>query len=113
MAIVERHESPGLQLTLFVDLTDGDWTIGFEGFPYHTHGDILSETEYAGTPEQATRAFVKEIVESLRPIVIWRVDGRIRDLSMPHKLDRSQLQANLDKYGLPGETFELRYWNGQ
>lgn len=32
MAIVERHLSPDERFTLLVDVTDGDWTIGFEGY---------------------------------------------------------------------------------
>src|SRR4051812_46190309 len=110
MAIVERHESSDRQLTLIVDFTAGDWTIGFEGFAYHTHGDILAQTQYAGTPEQATRSFVADILESRRPIVISRVDGKIRDLGVPQALNRADMDANIAKYGFPGETWEARYW---
>ena len=113
MAIVERHESTDRQLALLVDFTDGDWTIGFDGFPYHTHGDVLAETEYAGTPEQATRSFVADILASRRPIVIWRVHGKIRDLGVPQQLNRADLDADIAKYGFPGETWEARYWDGR
>ena len=42
MAIVERHTSPDGLLELIVDRADdGDWTVGFDGFAWHTHGDIL------------------------------------------------------------------------
>ncbi len=113
MAIVERHQSTDLQLTLIVDVTDGDWTVGFDGFPYHTHGDILAQTEYAGTSEQAMRSFVVDILESRRPIVIWRVYGKIRDLGMPQEFSRAELDADIAKYGFPGETWEARYWDGR
>jgi hypothetical protein len=32
MAIVERHTSPDGSMVLAVDLTAGDWTIGFDGY---------------------------------------------------------------------------------
>ena len=41
MTILERHTSPDNLLHLVVDFTDGDWTIGFEGCAWHTHGDLL------------------------------------------------------------------------
>lgn len=113
MAIIERHQSPDHQLTLVVELADGDWTIGFEGFPFHTHGDILARTEYPGTPEQATQEFVAEILQSRRPVVIFRVNGKIRDFGVPEKFDRARLQSDIAKYGLAGETFEARYWDGR
>jgi hypothetical protein len=113
MTIIERHQSLDRQLALLVGLTGDDWTIGFDGFPYHTHGDILAQTEYGGTPEQATRSFVADIIESRRPIVIWRVNGKIRDFHVSHKFDRAELEANIAKYGFPGETFEARYWDGR
>jgi hypothetical protein len=113
MAIVERYESPDRQLTLVVDLTSDDWTVGFDGFPYHTHGDILAQTEYAGNPELATRSFVTDILKSRRPIIIWRVNGKIRDLAVPQEFCRAELEANVTKHGFPGETFEARYWDGR
>ena len=113
MAIVERHQSPDRQLTLLVDLTGDDWTVGFDGFPYHTHGDILAGTGYAGTPEQATRAFVADILASRRPIVIWRVNGKIRDLDVPQELNSAELDADVARYGFAGETWEARYWDGR
>lgn len=113
MAIIERHISSDRQLILIVDCTAGDWTVGFEGFPYHTHGDILAQTRYTGTPGVAARLFVTDILESRCPIVIWSVNGKIRDLGVPEEFNRNELEADLKKYGFPGETFEVRYWDGR
>jgi hypothetical protein len=41
MMAVERHTSPDRLIELVVIVPDGDWTIGFVGYPWHTHGDIL------------------------------------------------------------------------
>lgn len=113
MAIVERHQSPDGLLTLIVDCSNGDWSIGFEGYPFHTHGDILSAWGYAGSPEQATRSFVADILESRRPIVVWRLNGKIRDFDVPIEVNPAELAADLARDGVAGETVEVRYWDGR
>lgn len=77
MAIVERHTSPDGLLQQIVDhADDGDWSVGFENFAWHTHGDILT-SEYGGTPESAVRACVNDIIAYRRVIVISRLDGQM------------------------------------
>src|SRR5438046_1455790 len=40
MTIIEEHQSPDGLLRLIVQRDDdGDIAIGFEGYPWHTHGD--------------------------------------------------------------------------
>jgi hypothetical protein len=107
MAIVERHRSADGLLELIVDHTAGDWTIGFSGVPGHTHGDILAELE-GGSPESATKAYVRDILDSKRVIVIHRVDGVIRDAWVA-----DVPVADLVKPTSPTETIETRLWNGQ
>jgi hypothetical protein len=39
----EQHVTPDGALTLVVARDDdGDITVGFDGFPWHTHGDLLA-----------------------------------------------------------------------
>ena len=53
MALIERQISPDSQLQLIVDRADdGDWGVGFDGFAWHTHGDLLA-SHYGGSPEEA------------------------------------------------------------
>ncbi len=112
MAVLERYRSfDGINFLL--KEVDGDWIAGFEDFPWHTHGDILYAWGYRGTPSEAARAFVDDILQSRRPFVIWRVNGDIRDFDVPYELDLEELKEDCAKYGVPGETFEARYWNGQ
>ena len=41
---IVRHVSPdGTLILLAVWDEEGEVTIGFEGFPWHTHGDILAQ----------------------------------------------------------------------
>ena len=77
MAIIERHKSADGLMELIVDLTDGDWTVGFEGYPWHTHGDILDAWGYEGPPEKKVRAFVTDVLDSKRVIVVTRIDGKV------------------------------------
>jgi hypothetical protein len=107
MPIVERHTSPDGLLELIVDLTDGDWAVGFNGFEWHTHGDLLTD-EYGGPPAAAVRAFVDDILASRRAFVISLIDGKIRDVWMT-----AALSSDWMKYAGPGETIERRFWNGQ
>jgi hypothetical protein len=108
MEELERHTSPDGLLTLLVlRADDGDLTIGFEGYPSHTHGDILAELG-GGTPETATRLFVDAVLSSEAVIVISRVGDEVRDVGVA-----DDPYADDMKYALPNETIEKRYWNGQ
>jgi len=107
MSVVERYLSPDGLLQLIVDLADdGDWSVGFDGFAWHTHGDML-KFDYGGTPESAVRSFVNEVLESRRVIVISHVDGAIHDAWTAGDVPLDEM-----KYAAPNETIELRYWNG-
>jgi hypothetical protein len=111
MAIVERHTSPDGSLVLLVDLTAGDWTIGFQGYAWHTHGGILEWSGYDGTPEARTRAFVDDVIQSRRVIVVVRTDGKVSDVIVPD--DLVDLSKSFAKYAAPNEATEFRYWNGR
>src|SRR4051812_11842874 len=113
MAIIERHTSPDDSMVLLVDLTGGDWTIGFDGFAWHTHGDILDAWGYEGAPEARMRAFVDDIVQSRRVIALVRIDGNVREIRVPADLADRPLSKSFGKYAAPNETAEFRYWNGQ
>ena len=113
MAIVERHTSPDGLMVLLVDLTGGDWTVGFDGSAWHTHGDILNAWGYDGTPEACTRAFVDEIVQSRRVIAVVRTEGEVSDVTVPDDFTDRPLSKSFAEYTPPNETVEFRYWNGQ
>jgi len=112
MAIIERHTSPDNSLVLLVDVTDGDWTIGFDGCPWHTHGDILDAWGYDGSPESRARRFVDDILQSRRVIAVIRMDGRVTDIVVPDDLMHRPLSKHFGKYAPLNETMEFRYWNG-
>ena len=108
MAVVERHTSPDGLLQLIVDRADdGDWSVGLDGFAWHTHGDLLAH-DYGGSPDTAVRSFVDDIISSRRVIVISRIDGRIRDAWITDDPSFDEM-----KYADPNETIEKRLWSGQ
>lgn len=103
----ERHTSPDELLTLVVVWEDDDVSVGFEGYEWHTHGDVLF-VEHGGSEseEQAVQSFVEDILSNRLPIAILRLNGKIHDAWVT---DDPQDEL---KYELPGETLELRRWDG-
>lgn len=102
MPIVEHHTSPDDLFTLIVDVTESDWTIGFSGYSWHTHGDILSAWGCDGSPSDAMRTFVDEIIGSKRPFLVYREDGAISDVAVQSDYDDPASEENV----------EVRLWNG-
>ena len=100
-------------MILLVDSTDGDWTIGFEGFAWHTHGDILDAWGYDGSPEARTRAFVDDILQSRRAIAVVHMDGKVSDVVVPDDLVERPLMKSFGRYAATNEVTEFRYWNGR
>ena len=115
MAIVERHRSSNELPDLIVDVTDDDWSIGFDEGSWHTHGDILGAWGYSGSPAEATRQFVDDILASRRQIIVRRMNGKIIGLDVPieHQVDSREVADGIRKYAPPGETAEIWYWKGE
>ena len=78
--LVEQHRSPDGLLTLKVGREDdGDICIGFEGYSWHTHSDILASL--SGLREDAAvRQFVDDVIGGRTIIAVARVAGQIRDV---------------------------------
>ena len=106
MDIIERHCTPDGLLTFIVARShDGDISRGFEGFPWHTHADILASL--SGLPKAAAvRRYVDELLVGRSVIAIARIGERIRDVwVMDGEFD--------DRYKPEEETVEFRFWNGR
>jgi hypothetical protein len=113
MAIVESYKSSDGMLELEVDFTSGDWTVGFRGYRWHTHGDVLSAWGYEGSPKAAVRSLAHDLIDSRCVIALHKIDGKIHDVSVPDRYVRRPLSKSLIEFAAPGATVELRYWNGQ
>ena len=106
MRVVEQHRSPDGLLSFTVERADdGDYCLGFEGFPWHTHADILATT--SGLSEDAAvRQFVDALLGSRAIIAVARVAGAIRDVWIADS-------TAPNKYKRDDETIEFRYWDGR
>jgi hypothetical protein len=107
----ERYHSPDGELTLVVLSEADDVSIGFDGFEWQTHGDLLaadypSEAGSRLTAESAARRLVEDIVTNRAIIVVRRVDGEIRDVWITDDVQEELRDQQ------PGETMEFRYWDG-
>ena len=102
---MERRTSPDGALTLVVEREGGETLIGFDGFQWHTHGDLLVGS-YGTTEQSAVDRFIDDILNNHAVIVVCRVGDAVRDVWI------SDDPAKESLYAQAGETLELRYWNG-
>jgi hypothetical protein len=106
MNVIEQHKSPDQLLSLIVVRDDeGDLSIGFDGYTWHTHGDILASL--AGeTEENAVRQFIERIISDKQVIAVAKVDGKVCEVWATDD------PAGEFKYKPPEESIEFRYWSG-
>jgi hypothetical protein len=100
------YESPDGKLRLVLTAgDDGDVMLGFEGYPWHTHANLLVPS-YGPTKDDALKRFVQDIIESRAVIALYRRGGKIIGIEIT--LD----PAEDLRYLAEGETVEHRFWNG-
>jgi hypothetical protein len=105
MALIEKHVSPDGLLTLIIYRDEqGDISIGFDCFTWHTHAEILAAL--SGLSEQAAvKHFVDQLLGNRAFIAVARVNNRIRDVWVTRDLAPC-------KYKPDDETIAFRYWDG-
>jgi len=105
MNIIREYVSPDDRLRFVVEQDGQDIALGFKGFPWHTHADMLASTW--GTSEAlAVDLFVDDLLSDRCMIAILRTGGTIRDVWITAD-PRSDL-----RYGSDDEVLEFRYWSG-
>jgi hypothetical protein len=106
---VGEYISPDGQLRFLVTCPNGDWTIGFDGFPWHTHGSILAEL--SGRDELAAlERFVADLTGNISVIFLRRRSGMLTDVWIADG-PATEL-SDYKRYGSPDETIEFRLWDG-
>jgi hypothetical protein len=106
---IGEYVSPDGQLKFLVTCPDGDWTIGFAGYPWHTHGSILAEL--SGLNEvTAVERFLADLVGNVSAIALRRVSGNLTYIWVTD--DTAEEILGYKKYGEPNETIEFRLWDG-
>ena len=104
MKIDKEYLSADGDLRFIVRFQEGDWTLGFDGTPSHTHGDILA-SEYGLPPDEAVLAYVQKLIGNELTIAVATVGGKIRDIWVTD--DPAQDLS----YCPPNEDIEFRLWN--
>jgi hypothetical protein len=106
MPVIEEHRTPDGLLRFVIERDDdGDISLGFDGYPAHTHGDILASQSGLPVPE-AVRDYVDRLLNGRSFICIASVAGKIRDVWVTDDL-------RLDKYKPDNETVQFRFWDGR
>ena len=101
----KTYTSPDGLLRLKVIADVSDVSVGFEGFSWHTHADILAAI--CKLPEaDAVNQFVNAILHDKSVVAVSRRGAQITDIWISDD-PGTELRRTL-----PGEVTELRYWNG-
>lgn len=103
----EEHLSPDGTLALLVELLDGsDVAIGFRGYAWHTHADILASV--IGCPEsEAVRRFVDDVLADRAIIAVQSFDDVVHDVWVTND------PSSHRKYQQANEALTFRYWSGR
>ena len=96
-----RYTTPDGKFTLMVapqhDL------LGFEGYPWHTHGEFLPNVyQIASIPKFLEALFADRLV-----IAVSRSGDTVHDVYVTDEPEREK------ELGTEGKTLELRYWSGR
>lgn len=103
--IVEEHLSPdGLLRLVVMQYEDGGVYIGFDGYPWHTHGDSEAAVN-ALTPTEAIRLLLERITNNELLLAVSRVGGVIRDIWPTGDPGRDLKDMPSD------ESIEFRWWD--
>jgi hypothetical protein len=79
MKPTREYVSPDNQLTFVVDHDEQDVSLGFEGFPWHTHANVLA-SQFGTSEELAVNRFVRDLLSDRSILVVSRIGGTIRDV---------------------------------
>jgi hypothetical protein len=104
-----EYASPDGRLKFRVVCPDGDLTMGFDGFPWHTHASILAGL-YGLSEAEATDRLVAELVANVSVIAVQRIGGNMTDVWIAE--DPAADLVSYNRYGASDETIEFRRWDG-
>jgi hypothetical protein len=105
MKPTREYVSPDNQLRFVVDYDEQDVRLGFEGFPWHTHADVLA-SQFGTSEELAVDRFVRDLLSDRSILVVSRIGGTISDVWIT-----ADPQSDL-RYNSCDEVLEFRYWSG-
>ena len=100
-----EYISPDNRLRLVVDYDEKDVRLGFKGFPWHTHADLLA-SQFGTSEELAVERFVRDLLSDRSILAVSRIEGTIRDVWITADPQSDLLYTSDD------EVLEFRYWSG-
>jgi hypothetical protein len=104
--VVQTHVSSDGKLRFQIVRNDnGETRLGFDGFPWHTHADLLAG-HYGPSPDTAIDRFVDDLLNGRSIIALFRYDGSLHDVSVTSDPERDR------RYLATNETVEFRHWDG-
>lgn len=105
MSSKAEYVSPDGLLRFIIEREDDDVTLGFGGYGWHTHGDVLAGA-MGVSEEEAVALFVEDLLEDRAVIAVSRIGGVIQDVSVTDD-PASELRYKADE-----EEIDFRYWSG-
>jgi len=103
----EEHASPDGLLMLAVETLKGDdVAIGFRGYPWHTHADILASIN-STNESSAVREFIDDVLNDRSLIAVQIIDGHMQDIWITND------PTNDCKYKQANKEIRFRYWSGR
>jgi hypothetical protein len=105
MKPTRKYVSSDNQLKFVVDRDEQDVRLGFEGFSWHTHANVLA-SEFGTSEELAVNRFVRDLLSDRSILVVSRIGGTIHDVWIT-----ADPQSDL-RYKSDDEVLEFRYWSG-
>jgi len=105
MSLPVEHISPDGMLRFVIERDDDDVSLGFSGFSWHTHADLLRGT-YGATEQEAVVRFVEELLNDRMVVALTRIGGVIQDVWVTDD------PASELRYKPEEEDIEFRYWSG-
>ena len=105
MNTIGEYVSPDDRLRFVVQQDGQDITLGFEGYPWHTHADMLASA-YGTSEPLAVDRFVGDLLGDRCIIAVSWTGGTMGDVWITTD-PRSDL-----RYGSDDEVLEFRYWSG-
>jgi hypothetical protein len=106
MNLSTEHISPDGLLRFVIERDEDDVSLGFSGFSWHTHADLLVGA-YGATEQEAVARFVEELLNDRMVIALTRVGGVVQDVSITY-----DPVVEL-RYKPEEEDIEFRYWSGR
>ena len=100
-----EYVSPDGLLHFIIVRDNDDVSLGFAGYAWHTHGDLLAGSYGMGEGEAIAR-FVEDLLGDNSVIAMSRAGGVIQDVWVTDD------PASDLRHQSEGEEIEFRYWSG-